>query len=217
MTGFTRRQFSAFLVGIGGLAYHSSVANAEPTNPEAELEKQLLNAVPPLGEHSLGSNQAPVVMFEYASPTCSNSAEFNAIHWPSIKADFVDTGKLRFIFREFPLDNLALRAFMILQCVPIDKYFPTLQKLLDEQNVWRGDNAVNEITRIMSTVGISAQSVEACANDKVVAKTIFETQQAAMKQFGFRTTPTFFVAGIQLDGKKNPEAIRPAIEAALKA
>ena len=75
---------------------------------------------------------------------------------------------------------------------------------------------MNELTRIMSTVGISAQAVEACANDRVVAKTIFETQQAAMNQFGFRTTPTFFIAGIQLDGKKNPESNRPTIEAALK-
>ena len=75
---------------------------------------------------------------------------------------------------------------------------------------------MNELTRIMSTVGISAQAVEACANERVVAKTIFETQQAAMNQFGFRTTPTFFIAGIQLDGKKNPESNRPTIEAALK-
>jgi protein-disulfide isomerase len=77
-------------------------------------------------------------------------------------------------------------------------------------------NAMNELTRIMNTVGISAQQVEACANDSVVAKAIFETQKAAMSQFGFQTTPTFFIAGIQLDGKKNPELIRPAIEAALK-
>jgi protein-disulfide isomerase len=212
----SRRQFTAILAGGAGLVFgFPAIARAVGGGPDAELERKLLAAVPALGERSLGNVDAPVVMIEYASLTCTDSSAFNAVHWPSIKADFVDTGKVRFIFREFPLDNLALRAFMILRCVPEDRYFATLDRILNEQNAWRNKDAIKGLARIMGTVGIDEQEVQACANDKGVAKAIFETQQANMKQFGVKTTPTFFVAGQQLDGKINPASIRPAIEASL--
>lgn len=210
-----RRQVTAMLAGAGLAFGFPAIAHAAGVNPGAELERKLLGAVPVLGERSLGNVDATVVMIEYASLTCTDSSAFNAVHWPSIKADFVDTGKVRFIFREFPLDNLALRAFMILRCVPEDKYFAILDRILLEQSTWRNNDAILGLARIMGTVGISEQEVQTCANDKGVAKAIFETQQANMNQFGFKTTPTFFVAGIQLDGKKDPASIRPAIEAAL--
>ena len=104
---------------------------------------------------------------------------------------------------------------MILRCVPEDKYFATLDRILNEQKVWRGKDAMKELARIMVTVGITEQEVQTCANDMGVAKAIFETQRSNMNQFGFKTTPTFFVAGLQLDGKMDPASIRPAIEASL--
>jgi len=132
-----------------------------------------------------------------------------------IKTDFVDTGKVRFIFREFPLDNLALRTFMILRCVPEEKYFAVLDRVLTEQKAWRGKDALRELARIMETVGITEGKVRACASDTAVARAIFDTQRTNMDQFAFNTTPTFFVSGLKLDGKNDPASIRPAIEAAL--
>ena len=211
----SRRQFTTFLVGAGLASRFPATARATSSSSDAELEKTLLEAVPVLGEHSLGSDDAPVVMIEYGSLTCTNSAEFNAVYWPSIKAEFVDTGKVRFVFREFPLDNLALRVFMVLRCVPEDKYFPTLDLILNEQKSWRGKDAMQELARLMQTVGMNEQEFQACANDKDIAKVIFETQQTNMKQFGFKTTPTFFVSGQKLAGKTDPTSIRPAIEASL--
>lgn len=216
MTTTNRRQFTSLLAGFAGLASgFSAIAHATSSTSDAELEKARLGAVPVLGERSLGNDDAPVVMIEYASLTCTNSSEFNAMFWPSIKADFVDTGKVRFVFREFPLDNMALKAFTILRCTPEDKYFSALDVILNEQKTWRGKDAMKGLTRLMLTVGMNEQEIQACANDRGVAKAIFETQQANMNQFGFKTTPTFFVAGLQLDGKKDPASIRPAIEAAL--
>lgn len=211
-----RRQFSALFVGIAGLALSiPHIAHAEVGNFDASLAQKLLETVPSLGERSMGDTRAPVVMIEYASPTCENTAEFNSVYWPSIKTDFVDTGKVRFIFREFPLDNLALRAFMILRCVPEERYFSVLDRVLTEQTAWRGKEALRGLARIMETVGISEEKVRTCASDTAVARAIFETQQINMDQFGFNATPTFFVSGLKLDGKKDPASIRPAIEAAL--
>ena len=216
MINTNRRQFTFLMAGLVGFtSCGTGIARAASGSNNSELEKTLLRAVPTLGERSLGNENASVVLIEYASLTCTNSAEFNAMYWPSIKADYIDTGKVRFIFREFPLDNLALRAFMVLQCVPKDKYFATLDLILNEQNTWRGKDAMRELARLMQTVGMNEQEFQVCANDRAVAKAIFETQQENMTQFGFKSTPTFFVAGLQLDGKKNPTSIRPAIEAAL--
>jgi protein-disulfide isomerase len=211
-----RRQFNAFFVGVAGAALSiPHIAHAEADIFDASLAQKLLETVPILGERSMGDTRAPVVLIEYASPTCQNTAEFNSVYWPSIKTDFVDTGKVRFIFREFPLDNLALRAFMILRCVPEEKYFAVLDRILSEQKAWRGKDALRELARIMETVGISEEKVRTCASDTAVARAIFETQRANMDQFGFNATPTFFVSGLKLDGKNDPASIRPAIEAAL--
>lgn len=208
-----RRQFSALFVGVAGLALSvPHIAHSEVGNFDASLAQKLLEAVPSLGERSIGDSRAPVVLIEYASPTCQNTAEFNSGYWPSIKTDFVDTGKVRFIFREFPLDNLALRAFMILRCVPEEKYFAVLDRVLTEQEAWRGKDALRELARI---IGISEEMVRTCASDTTVARAIFETQGTNMDQFGFNATPTFFVSGLKLDGKNDPASIRPAIEAAL--
>ncbi len=216
MTISNRRRFCTLFSGAVGLALNiPNIAQAEISLPDASVEQKLLQTVPILGELSMGDVTAPVVMIEYASPTCQNTAEFNNVHWPSIKSEFVDTGKVRFIFREFPLDNLALRAFMILRCVPEAQYFAALDRVLTEQKTWRGRDALRELARIMETVGVSKEKVRTCASDKAVAKAIFETQRTHMNLFGFNTTPTFFVSGVKLDGKNDPASIRPAIEAAL--
>lgn len=141
-----RRQFSALLAGAAGLALSiPNIAHAEIGDFDASLAQKLLETVLILGERSMGDTRAPVVMIDYASPTCQNTAEFNSVYWPSIKNDFVDTGKVCFIFREFPLDNLALRAFMILRCVPEEKYFAVLDRVLTEQKAWRGKDALREL------------------------------------------------------------------------
>ena len=88
-------------------------------------------------------------------------------------------------------------------------YFATLDRILNEQNAWRNQDAILGLARIMGTVGIDEEKVLTCANDKGVAKAIFETQQATMRQFGVKTTPTFFVAGMQLDGKNAPHVDSP--------
>ena len=104
---------------------------------------------------------------------------------------------------------------MILHCVPEEKYFAVLDRVLTEQEAWRGKDALRELARIMETVGISEEKVRTCASDTTVARAIFETQRTNMDQFGFNATPTFFVSGLKLDGKNDPASIRPAIEAAL--
>ena len=125
------------------------------------------------------------------------------------------TGKFRFIFVGFLLTNWPHRHLWFFASFPEEKYFAALDRVLTEQKIWRGKDALRELARIMETVGISVEKVRTCASDTAVARAIFETQRTNMDQFGFNATPTFFVSGLKLDGKNDPASIRPAIETAL--
>src|ERR1700687_5944958 len=102
----------------------------------ADVPMAELMAPPPLGDESLGSANAPVTIIEYASMTCPHCAHFHETTFPELKKKYIDTGKVRFIFREFPLDSVAATAFMVARCADKDKYFPMIEVLFQQQNTW---------------------------------------------------------------------------------
>lgn len=187
------------------------------TEEEAAFAARLLAAVPPHGERSLGRPDAPVVMVEYASATCPHCAEFHMKVLPDIKKTYIDTGKVRLIFREFPLDQRALAVFMLTRCVPEDKYFPTVDLVFRRQQVWNGDNAKAELQKVLGMAGISAAEFDACLKREDLAKAIVETWKVGKEQFGVKGTPTFFVNGRFVDGHEDVASVATAIEDALAA
>ena len=88
-------------------------------------------------ERSLGNQNAKVTIIEYASLTCPHCAAFHRGPWPEIKKEYVDTGKIKFIFRDFPLDRIALAASMIARCVPEERYFGVINLMFETQDTWR--------------------------------------------------------------------------------
>lgn len=181
-----------------------------------ELAKKLLAAAPSHGERSLGAADAPVILIEYASASCTHCAEFHLDVWPAIKKDFVDTGKVRFVFREFPLDKSALAAFMLARCVPEDKYFATIDLMFRRQASWRA-NPKRGLFAIAALSGLDAAEAEACLRKTPLAQAIFDSTQTANKEFGVTGTPSFFVNGVYVDGHKEATDLRKAIENALAA
>jgi protein-disulfide isomerase len=195
-------------------AWRPRLAAAQVGATPDEVAKLLLEAAPAHGERSLGDPKAPVVMIEYASATCPHCAEFHVKIWPMIKKDFVETGKVRFLFREFPLDQTAMGAFMLARCVPEDKYFVTIDTMFRQQETWR-KNPKDGLFRIVGMAGLSEQDADACLKKQDLAQSIYQTTQKANKEFGVKGTPTFFVNGTLLDGHEDPESVRKGIVAAL--
>lgn len=184
---------------------------------DADLGQRLLMATPPHGERSLGRSDAPVVLVEYASATSESCAAFQARVLPALLADYIDSGKVRFIFREFPMDQRALAVFMLTRCIPEAKYFSTLDMIFQRQTLWKGSNIKPELMRIMGSAGMSEDDFIACLKRKDLARAIYAVRAKARDEFGVEDTPTFFVNGRKVDDHENVAAVTAVIQAALQA
>jgi protein-disulfide isomerase len=172
--------------------------------PAQELDAATMAAKllsnPQLGERSMGTRDAPVVMIEYASATCPHCAEFHNKTWPLIRQKYVDTGKVRFVFREFPLDDLAYGAFILARCAPAHRYFPTIELLFKQQDIWMGSSARSKLLTIMQSVGMSKAEFDQCLNREDLGKAIIAVAKQARDEFGVNATPTFFINGQAVHG-----------------
>lgn len=180
----------------------------------ADVDPKVLHAEPKLGDRFLGKADAPVTIVEYASATCPHCAHFHEQAFVEIKKQYIDTGKVKFIFREFPFDDLALAAFMLARCAPKEKYFPMLGVLFEKQRVWTRNNPREELLKIAKLAGFTEESFDKCLKNEDVAKGIYKIRETADKKFGVNSTPTFFINGKQLSGNLPFAEFKKAIDSA---
>ncbi|MQT13930.1 DsbA family protein [Rhizobiales bacterium Sp-1] len=172
-----------------------------------------------LGDRVLGKADAPVTIVEYASMTCPHCAAFHAETWPALKTQYIDTGKARFIFREFPLDPLAAAASMLARCAPEDKYYDMIDLFFDHQREWAyTDKPLDALQNMAKQAGFTQMSFEACLTNQKLLDGINAEKDQALSKFGVNSTPTFFVNGQKLVGEQTIESMGKAItDAAAKA
>jgi protein-disulfide isomerase len=187
-----RRLASAWLLALAAGITPAAAAS------EAEVAAALLQpgALPDIVEGDAG---APSTIVEYASMTCSHCAAFHEQVWPALKAKYVDTGKAKFILREFPLDPLAILAFMAARCLGPDKRDGLIDKLFASQGDWAFRD--EPIERLRRETGLSPEEFLACAKDKTLFDGVNAIHDSAVQRFGVNATPTFFVNGHQLSGE----------------
>ena len=173
-----------------------------------------LHAAPQIGDKTLGPDDASVIVVEYASATCPHCAAFHTTVFKELKTEFIDTGKIKFISREFPLDDLALAGFMIARCVPDDKYFGMLDLIYEQQRIWAGQNARAELLKMAKLAGLSEADFDGCLKNEELAKGILAIRKDGAEKFDVKATPTFYVNGKKLEGDRDIAGFRKAIEAA---
>jgi protein-disulfide isomerase len=174
----------------------------------------------PLGDMVLGADNAPVTIIEYASMTCSHCAEFHNKTYPKLKERYIDTGKVRFIMREFPLDPLAAGAFMLARCAGKDdknKYFAMVETLFHQQRDWLVQRPLDPLKAIAKQAGFSEQTFEQCLANQQVLNGIEQVRQRAAEKLGVNSTPTFFINGKIQRGAISIEELDRQIEAYLKS
>jgi len=149
---------------------------------------------------ALGDPAAPVTIVEYASATCSHCASFHADVFKPLKEKYVDTGQVRFVFREFPLDGLALAGFLVARCVAEDHgpdgYFAFIDALFRQQKVWAfGDDPRGELLKLSAEAGVDETEFDACVQDQDEIDRIRNDIETAQAKYEIKGTPAFVING----------------------
>ncbi|MBL8668652.1 MAG: DsbA family protein [Rhodospirillales bacterium] len=177
-------------------------------------------ALPPteamLAERALGDPQAKVTIVEYSSLTCPHCAEFHQNVLPQIKAEYIDTGMVRWVFRDFPLDGRAMGAAMIARCVPAERYFGFIDMLFRDQQAWaRSTDPLTDLKVRAQLAGLAPADVDACLADKVLLQGIQTRAQEAQKQDGIDGTPSFRMNGQKIAPNHSFDEFKSVITPAL--
>ena len=192
----------------------ASTAQAEDAPGKVDLTDLL--AAPEEGEMDMGPANAKVTIVEYGSASCPHCAAFYKDVYLKLKPDYIDTNKVRFIFREFPHNDQGLAAFMVARCAPKEKYFPLLDVFFTTQQTWVPD-AFNQLKNIAQQTGMSAADYDACLKNEKVAKGILDVREKASKKFGVSGIPYIFINGKTVQGETTYENIKTIIDPLLKA
>ena len=202
------------LTTIGGLG---ALAQRKPPGPDTVSIDQLMKpgVLPDL---AIGKVDAPVTIVEYASMTCGHCANFHNKVYPALKERYVDTGKVRFIFREFPLDPLAVAGSMLARCAGKDKVenaYAMNSILFAKQEQWAfvRTNPVPELFKIAQQAGFTQDSFDKCLTDDKLMADVEGGREAASKAFSINATPTFFINGRRFTDRADQiEAFAKAID-----
>jgi len=197
---------------VGVLPPFNPLAFAADTNPSPE---DLAHAGPG-GDVMIGSDKAPVTIIEYASMTCPHCAHFEETTLPELKKRYIDTGKVRYVMREFPLDALAAAGFMLARCAGKDKYEAVIETLFAKQAEWAVPQPIEPLKAIAKQFGFTEESFNACLANQKVLDDIQAVRDHAVNKLGVNSTPTFFVNGKKLVGDVSLDAMAKEIDPYLK-
>jgi protein-disulfide isomerase len=170
---------------------------------------------PTSDDRVLGKADAPITIIEYASLTCPHCAEFDKETLPKIKQDWIDTGKAKLVYRDFPLDGVALRAAMVARCAPPERYFAFIDTLFQSQQSWARNDWEPALVRIAKLGGMSEDQFKKCIGDDALSNSVVQMRTTAANEYGVESTPTFFINGTKLLGAVGYPAFEKALSAAL--
>jgi protein-disulfide isomerase len=220
-----RRDVLKLTAGAAALAIAASWGLTQPAQAQrkkaspSEVDPAELLKPGPLPELVLGSVDAPITVVEYASMTCGHCAAFHTKVFDALKEKYIDTGKVRFVMREFPLDNLAAAASMLARCAGEGKTFPLISVLFAKQDEWafvRGDPKP-ELLKIAKQAGFTQESFEKCLTDQKLLDDISAIRARGADTFGVSATPTFFINGKKMNAGATLDEFDKAFSSILKS
>ncbi len=224
------------LVGGGGVALYNALGGKSPA-PAPVANEAVAASQPAVADSSappkpaetfarvditaddfvLGKADAPVTVVEYASLTCPHCANFHATVLPTIKKDYIEKGLVRFVYRDFPLDNLALTASVVSRCAGRDRYFAFIDTFFSSQKSWALDqNPIAAMSRIARLGGLSQEDFNACLKKKEIADVVLKQRLEADQKYKVRSTPTVLVNGQKYPGGLTVDQFRTVVAPMLK-
>jgi protein-disulfide isomerase len=208
--GIAATALSSLILGSTSLTALLRPALAQTPAPAPSMMELL--TPPALGDRQLGPDKAPVTIIEYASLTCPHCAHFEKTTFPELKKRYIDTGKVRYIFREFALNPLDAGAIMLARCIDKDKYFPFVETLFAKQDVWVVQKPIDPLFGIARQVGFTKETFDACLKNQKLLDDIEKERNRASEKFGVNSTPTFFINGKMIRGAMSIEDLEKEIK-----
>ncbi len=223
----TRREFCqstatvALATAFGLAALPSLTAQALAADKISDVELMAPEALPDM---IMGSDKAPVTIIEYASMTCPHCAHFQDTTFPELKKRYIDTGKVRYIAREFPLDTLAAAASMLARCASTadgpkpdpSKYFAMVDTMFRQQATWAVEKPLPPLLAIAKQAGFTQKTFDACLANQKLLDGIQKVRQRAVDTFKVESTPTFFINGTKTAGALSIDEMAKLIDPLLK-
>ena len=163
----------------------------------------------------IGDKDAPITIIEYASMSCSHCATFHNSTLNDLKTEYIDTGKVRFVFRDFPFNYPALLGSMMMRCIPNEVRYDYMNALYLLQKSWvvrENATTMQELYKIMQSGGMTKDEFDACYSNEQLENEILEGVIAAQKEFNIRSTPSFLVNGKLIEGNKSIKEFRQIID-----
>jgi protein-disulfide isomerase len=181
----------------------SSPAPAPQAVAQAADKTTLLQIQPT--DHVLGDPNAPITLIEYASLTCPHCAHFSVAVLPELKKKWIDTGKVKLIYRDFPLDQTALKAAQLAECAGKDKYFGVIDMIFETQPKWAtASDPIAELSKSLRIAGMGEAEVKACLANDAVANGVVADYRGG-EAMGVNSTPTLFINGQEFKGARSVE------------
>jgi protein-disulfide isomerase len=181
----------------------SSAAPASTAVAQAADKSTLLSIQPT--DHVLGDPNAPITLIEYASLTCPHCAHFSVAVLPELKKKWIDTGKVKLIYRDFPLDQTALKAAQLAECSGKDKYFGVIDMIFETQPKWAtASDPIADLSKSLRIAGMGENDVKACLANDAVANGVVADYRGG-ETLGVNSTPTLFINGEEFKGARSVE------------
>jgi protein-disulfide isomerase len=200
------------VAAIAAGVYFGTRSSSPAPVPQAvaqTVDKTALLQVQPT-DHVLGDPKAPITLIEYASLTCPHCAHFSVAVLPELKKKWIDTGKVKLIYRDFPLDQTALKAAQLAECAGKDKYFGVIDVIFSTQAKWAvASDPIGELAKSLRIAGMGDAEVKACLANDAVANGVIADYRGG-ETLGVNSTPTLFINGEQFKGARSVEELDAA-------
>jgi protein-disulfide isomerase len=197
----------------GGAGEPRQADNSAPI-PAADADMSVLKLT--ADDRILGNKDAPVTIVEYASLTCPHCMHFATDVLPALQKKWIDTGKVKLVMRDYPLDGLALKAAQVARCAPPDKFYAFIDTLFQTQEKWAtAKDPQAELQRLALMGGMNKKQFDDCLADKKVENEVVGSRLVATQKLNVNATPTFFINGTKFDGEPSVEAFDAVLDKAV--
>ncbi len=210
---------AAAVIAVGAAAWYLLGNNQGDT--AAITASAPAGALVTADDRTLGNPKAPVTVIEYAAPMCPHCARMNEEGFPTLKSEYIDTGKVYYIFRVYPIGNADIPAEGIARCLPKEQYFQFIDLLFRRQESWDPEYGVQDVQGGLAALGriagLTPEQIQTCMADQANQARVMKVAEEATTRFGVTGTPTFVIDGKPLQGGAPWTDVKAALDAALAA